>query len=254
MAYAPERAATVECYDADGRRARLREGPLGRRRARARQRRGRRGRGRHPPIRTCGSRACSRTRCPTARSCSSRWPATGSTASTTLAPALRALGAGARHACTTSARCRSGASTVSTRSGSRSPPRWSGARGRTARVPRTRCTRRLAGGPPRVASPSTSTATPTSATRSSTAAASALVDLEDAAAGPGRRRPRVRDRGAARARGAGAASGRLLDGYSRHRAGAVRRTALRWHVAASVLARVAVPAVGRIRPGAARRA
>ena len=75
--------------------------------------------------------------------------------------------------CTTSARCRSGASTVSTRSGSRSPPRWSGARGRTARVPREALHARLAGGAAGVARPSTSTATPTSATRSSTAAASA---------------------------------------------------------------------------------
>ena len=73
-----------------------------------------------------------------------------------------------------------------------------------------------------------------------------LVDLEDAAAGPGRRRPRVRDRGAAGARRGGrvGAARRLL----RASRAVPSAEALRWHVAASVLARIAVPAVGRIRP------
>ncbi len=82
----------------------------------------------------------------------------------------------------------------------------------------------------------------------------ALVDLEDAAAGPA-----AADLGsvlaglvAAHAQGRITAARRaalteaLLGGYGRPPAGAE----LRWHTAACVLARVAVPAVGRVRPTA----
>ena len=78
-----------------------------------------------------------------------------------------------------------------------------------------------------------------------------LVDLEDVTAGPAAadlgfviagllatRRDRL--------------ARELLDGYARV-ARAPSEEALRWHVAASVLARVAVPAVGRIRPALLRR-
>jgi Ser/Thr protein kinase RdoA (MazF antagonist) len=72
-----------------------------------------------------------------------------------------------------------------------------------------------------------------------------LVDLEDAAAGPA-----AADLGfviaALLARGK-VGEWALLDGYSRV-APVPSAEVLRWHVAASVLARVAVPAVGRIRP------
>ncbi len=82
-----------------------------------------------------------------------------------------------------------------------------------------------------------------------------LVDLEDVAAGPA-----AADLGfvlagllAARAQGRLAAAEHdgltraLLDGY----AGVAQPpddAALRWHVAATALARVAIPAVGRVRP------
>jgi predicted solute-binding protein len=50
----------------------------------------------------------------------------------------------------------------------------------------------------------------------------------------------------------GALAAALLDGYAQ--VGAVPPArALRWHAAASVLARVAVPAVGRVRPTALAR-
>ena len=72
-----------------------------------------------------------------------------------------------------------------------------------------------------------------------------LVDLEDAGAGPA-----AADLGfviaGLLARGEDGAAP-LLDGYARV-ARPPTEDALRWHVAASVLARVAVPAVGRIRP------
>ena len=166
-------------------RARLREGPLGRRRARARQRRGRRGRGRARRSAPAAAARAGAPRCPTARSCSSRWPATGSTAcDAELAPALRALGAGARDAAR-----RPPAAAAALR-----PPRRRAARARRRgdrprpaglRARRRRAARAAAaGGPPAPASRSTCTATRTCATRCSTAAASALVDLEDAAAGP----------------------------------------------------------------------
>lgn len=84
-----------------------------------------------------------------------------------------------------------------------------------------------------------------------------LVDLEDAAAGPaaadlgfvlaGLLAANAQQRLADGARDALAAA--LLDGY--RGAGPVPPAhALRWHAAASVLARVALPAVGRVRPGA----
>ena len=123
------------------------------------------------------------------------------------------------------------------------PPALLGAAARAAAAtaPATRCT---------------CTATPTCATRCSTATASRCVDLEDAAAGPGRRRPRLRARRAARrARAGPARAAAEQDALGR---GAARRLrsggaspsadALRWHTAASVLARVAVPAVSRVRP------
>lgn len=83
----------------------------------------------------------------------------------------------------------------------------------------------------------------------------ALVDLEDAAAGPaaadlgfvlaGLLAARAQDRLAAAAQDALTAA--LLSGYGE--AGRMPASpALRWHTAASVLARVAVPAVGRVRP------
>jgi Ser/Thr protein kinase RdoA (MazF antagonist) len=88
----------------------------------------------------------------------------------------------------------------------------------------------------------------------------ALVDLEDAAAGPaaadlgfvlaGLLAARAQERLASGEQDAFAAA--LLRGY-----GAVapvpEAQALRWHTAASVLARVAVPAVGRVRPTALAR-
>jgi Ser/Thr protein kinase RdoA (MazF antagonist) len=88
----------------------------------------------------------------------------------------------------------------------------------------------------------------------------ALVDLEDASAGPA-----AADLGfvlagllAARAQdridtdGQAALAAALLGGYAE--VGAVPAPcALRWHAAASVLARVAVPAVGRVRPTALAR-
>jgi aminoglycoside phosphotransferase (APT) family kinase protein len=84
----------------------------------------------------------------------------------------------------------------------------------------------------------------------------ALVDLEDAAAGPaaadlgfvlaGLLAARAQDKLAAAQQEAYAAA--LLGGYGE--AGRMPVSpALRWHTAASVLARVAVPAVGRVRPG-----
>ena len=89
---------------------------------------------------------------------------------------------------------------------------------------------------------------------SSTATASRLVDLEDAAAGPA-----AADLGqvlagllAARVRGEidetteRALGDALLAGYAGPRR--PPRDALRWHTAASVLARVALPAVNRVRP------
>jgi aminoglycoside phosphotransferase len=72
-----------------------------------------------------------------------------------------------------------------------------------------------------------------------------LVDLEDAAAGPA-----AADLGfviaGLMARG-DCGEWALLDGYSRV-APAPSAESLRWHVAATVLARIAVPAVGRVRP------
>ena len=123
VAYAPERAATAECLDARRARARLREGPLGRRGARARQREAAAA-AVGPATRTCGCRACWRPRCPTARSCSSRSPAGGSTGSTTaeLGPALRALGAGLATLHARPPAARRGASTGSTPTASRWPP------------------------------------------------------------------------------------------------------------------------------------
>jgi aminoglycoside phosphotransferase (APT) family kinase protein len=88
----------------------------------------------------------------------------------------------------------------------------------------------------------------------------ALVDLEDAAAGPA-----AADLGfvlaslrVARVQGRIAASqeralgDELVSGYAAL-APAPGESALRWHAAASVLARVAVPAVGRVRPNALER-
>jgi Ser/Thr protein kinase RdoA (MazF antagonist) len=83
----------------------------------------------------------------------------------------------------------------------------------------------------------------------------ALVDLEDAAAGPaaadlgfvlaGLLAARAQDKLAAAEQEALTAA--LLGGYGE--AGRMPASpALRWHTAASVLARVAVPAVGRVRP------
>ena len=85
----------------------------------------------------------------------------------------------------------------------------------------------------------------------------ALVDLEDAAAGPA-----AADLGfvlagllAARVQARTSAGGRaalehaLLDGYAGS-AALPPAPCLRWHVAATALARVAVPAVGRVRPAA----
>jgi aminoglycoside phosphotransferase len=88
----------------------------------------------------------------------------------------------------------------------------------------------------------------------------ALVDLEDASAGPaaadlgfvlaGLLAARAQARIGAPEEAALAAA--LLDGYAQ--VGAVPPArALRWHAAASVLARVAVPAVGRVRPTALAR-
>jgi aminoglycoside phosphotransferase len=80
----------------------------------------------------------------------------------------------------------------------------------------------------------------------------ALVDLEDAAAGPpaadlgfvlaGLLAAQVQNRTPGREPGRA-----LLRGYSRLAAPPVEAQ-LRWHAAASVLARIAVPAVGRVRP------
>jgi Ser/Thr protein kinase RdoA (MazF antagonist) len=84
-----------------------------------------------------------------------------------------------------------------------------------------------------------------------------LVDLEDAAAGPaaadlafvlaGLTAARVQSRLSEPRRAA--LAGALLGGYERV-APVPDEEALRWHVAASALARVAVPAVGRVRPAA----
>ena len=79
----------------------------------------------------------------------------------------------------------------------------------------------------------------------------ALLDLEHLSCGPGRRRPRPGAGRPARRALARAARPppRCCAGY-----GEVARTpdraALRWHTAASVLARVALPAVSRFRPRA----
>jgi Ser/Thr protein kinase RdoA (MazF antagonist) len=83
----------------------------------------------------------------------------------------------------------------------------------------------------------------------------ALVDLEDAAAGPagadlgfvlaGLCAARAQERLASGEQAALAAA--LLGGYAAV-APVPDATALRWHTAASALARVAVPAVGRVRP------
>lgn len=85
----------------------------------------------------------------------------------------------------------------------------------------------------------------------------ALVDLEDAAAGPaaadlgfvlaGLLAAHVQGRATAAAR---AAHGRaLLDGYAEVALPPGERC-LRWHTAATTLARVAIPAIGRVRPAA----
>jgi Ser/Thr protein kinase RdoA (MazF antagonist) len=88
----------------------------------------------------------------------------------------------------------------------------------------------------------------------------ALVDLEDAAAGPaaadlgfvlaGLVAARVQGRTTATEHAGLAAA--LLAGYA-SAAALPERPALRWHTAASALARVAMPAVGRVRPVALAR-
>ena len=123
MAYAPERAATAECLDAGGRvlaYVKVHWDAAERELANAEAAAAAIG----PTTRTCGCRACWRPRCPTARSCSSRWPAAGSTGS----PRAE-LGAGAararrrpRDAARRPAAAGRGASTGSTTTASRSRP------------------------------------------------------------------------------------------------------------------------------------
>ena len=150
------------------------------------------------------------------------------------------------------------------------PPRPGAARARgrrdrpraaRRRARRRRAARRAARPPRRRGrpAPSACTATRTCATRCSTATASALIDLEDAAAGPAaadlghvlagllcaRVRARSAPPSAALARRAAA---RLRGGRA-----AAAAEALRWHTAASVLARRALPAVSRVRAGGLRR-
>jgi hypothetical protein len=72
----------------------------------------------------------------------------------------------------------------------------------------------------------------------------ALVDLEDAAAGPA-----AADLGFVIAGGSRRHAAALLRGYARL-ATPPDAAQLRWHAAASALARIAVPAVGRVRPAA----
>ena len=168
-------------------RARLREGPLGRRGARARQRRGGRGRGRpgrSAPAAAARARGLAARRRARARAAARRRRLDG------LAGAE--LGSGA-------ARARRRRSRRCTRVRPLPPRRFDrldagaprarrrGARPRPPGLPRRgrgACSSGCGARRRRRASRSTSTATRTSATRCSTAAAIALVDLEDAAAGP----------------------------------------------------------------------
>ena len=76
-----------------------------------------------------------------------------------------------------------------------------------------------------------------------------LVDLEDATAGPPAADLGFVLAGLLAREEEGAA---LLDGYGRI-ARVPSDEALRWHTAASLLARIAVPAVGRVRPALLRR-
>ena len=250
MAYAPERAATVECRDGRRRGARLREGPLGRRRARARQRRGRRGARSAPATRTCGCRACSRARCRPAR-----WrlePLAGDRLDgiADLAPALRALGAALAHAARRPPAA--GAALRPARPGA-ARARRRGDRPRAARLralPRSALLARLADGPPEC-EPVHLHGDANLRNALLDGGRVGLVDLEDAAAGPA-----AADLGfviaGLLARGE-AGEWALLDGYSRI-APVPSAEALRWHVG-RLGARARRGAGRRARPaGAARRA